>query len=155
MSAYVNMNVLRSQKHVDRVAEPILDAWLVGIALSLLALGLVMVASASMSIAERQYGQVFYFVLRQMMFITIGLLGAAVVMRTRLIYWEKAGGLLLAFGVLLLVLVLMPGVGHKVNGSARWISFGIFNLQASELVKLCVIVYFAGYLVRRGRESHR
>lgn len=152
MTAYVNVDMQHSRKHAGRLEAPVFDVWLLGIAIGLLALGLVMVASASMSIAERHYGQAFYFVMRQLIFITMGLLAAAMVMRTRLVYWEKAGGLLLALGILLLVLVLIPGVGRVVNGSSRWIPFGIFNLQASEPVKLCVIVYLAGYLVRRGQE---
>ena len=131
---------------------PWCDIWLLGAVVALLALGLVMVASASVSLADRQFGEPFYYSLRQFLFVGLGLGVAIVVMRTRLMYWEKGGVVLLIAGAALLVAVLIPGVGREVNGSTRWLPFGIFNLQASELVKLFVIVYLAGYLVRRGEE---
>jgi cell division protein FtsW len=131
---------------------PWCDPWLAGIAVALLALGLVMVASASISLADRQFGQPFYFAVRQGLYVTVGLVCAWVVLRTRLVYWEKGGVVLLVTGIALLITVLIPGVGRQVNGSVRWLHLGIFNLQTSELVKLFVIVYLAGYLVRRGEE---
>lgn len=132
--------------------EPWCDKWLLGAVVALLSLGLVMVASASVSLADRQFGQPFYYSLRQFLFVGTGVALGIVVMRTRLLYWEKGGVVLLIAGAALLVMVLIPGVGRQVNGSSRWLPFGIFNLQASELVKLLVIVYMAGYLVRRGVE---
>ena len=126
------------------------DYWLPGAALALLALGLVMVSSASITIAERELNQPFYFLLRQTAYVGVGLLLGAAVLRIRLVYWEKLGPLLLIFGMTLLVLVLIPGIGKQVNGSIRWLGFGPINLQPSELIKLFVVVYLAGYLVRRG-----
>jgi cell division protein FtsW len=131
---------------------PWCDVWLFGVVIVLLSLGLVMVASASVSLADRQFGQPFYYSIRQFLFIVAGVSAAILVMRTRLLYWEKGGVALLVIGAALLVTVLIPGVGREVNGSTRWLPFGLFNLQASELVKLFVIVYLAGYLVRRGDE---
>lgn len=128
------------------------DPMLAGTAVVLLMLGLVMVASASISLSDRQFGQPFYYTVRQAIFIAVGLLAAWVVLRTRLVYWEKGGVVLLFIGMALLVAVLMPGLGHEVNGSRRWLSFGLFNLQASEPMKLFIIVYLAGYLVRHGEE---
>lgn len=124
------------------------DPLLAGVATTLLALGLVMVASASISLSDRQFGQPFYYTLRQLIFVALGLLAAWGVTRTRLVYWEKGGVVLLFAGIALLVAVLIPGLGRQVNGSSRWLPFGLFNLQASEPVKLFVIVYIAGYLVR-------
>ena len=66
--------------------------------------------------------------------------------------WEHAGPYLLLAGIVLLALVLVPGLGNHVNGSARWIKLGLFNLQPSELMKLFMIVYVAGYLVRKQDE---
>jgi len=131
---------------------PTPDYWLPGAALVLLALGWVMVGSSSITIAERELGQPFYYLLRQAIYIGVGLVLALAVLRTRLIYWEKAGAALLALGVGLLILVLIPGIGRQVNGSLRWLAFGPFNVQPSELVKLCVVVYMSGYLVRRGQD---
>lgn len=128
------------------------DPWLVGAVVALLTLGLVMVASASVSLADRQFGQPFYFSMRQFLYMAAGLLAAAAVMRTRLVYWERGGIVLLIVGAALLAAVLIPGVGRQVNGSTRWLHLGLFNVQASELVKLFIIVYLAGYLVRRGEE---
>ncbi|MDX1252106.1 MAG: putative lipid II flippase FtsW [Gammaproteobacteria bacterium] len=134
------------------VALPQGDPWLLGAALILLVLGLVMVSSASLNIAERQYGHPFYYAVRQLAFVIVGVIAALLVMRTRLVHWEKAGGTLLLAGMVLLALVLVPGIGKVINGSQRWLPLGLFNLQASEPVKLFVVVYIAGYLVRHGAE---
>ncbi len=133
-------------------ANPWFDPLLLGVAVTLLALGLVMVVSASISLSDRQFGQPFYYAMRQALFVAMGLLAAWAVTRTRLVYWEKGGVVLLFAGLALLVAVLIPGLGREVNGSSRWLPFGLFNLQASEPVKLFVIIYLAGYLVRHGEE---
>ena len=127
-----------------------MDFWLLGIVLTLLTLGLVMVMSASVSIAEREMGDPFYYLWRQSAFVGLGLLMAYAVLQLRLVYWERLGPYVLVFGMTLLLVVLM--IGKEVNGSIRWLSVGPFNLQPSELIKLFVIVYLAGYLVRRGEE---
>jgi len=142
----------QAQARNSAALGPWCDTWLLGTVVVLLCFGLVMVASASVSLADRQFGQPFYYSLRQFLYVGLGVAAAVVVMRTRLVYWEKGGVVLLIAGAALLVAVLIPGVGRQVNGSTRWLPFGIFNLQASELVKLFVIVYLAGYLVRRGDE---
>jgi cell division protein FtsW len=129
-----------------------LDPLLVGICLTLISLGLVMVASASVGVAERNFSNPFYYFQRQLVFVIVGLIAAALVYRVRLVQWEKSGVALLGFALFLLVLVLIPGVGKTVNGSTRWISLGIFNLQVSEVVKLFLLIYVAGYLVRHGEE---
>jgi cell division protein FtsW len=118
--------------------------------LALLAVGLVMVTSASISIADRNLSSPFYYLQRQAVFIVLGLMAAWLVYQIRLVHWEKSGMALLGFSLLLLMLVLIPGVGKEVNGSTRWISLGVFNLQVSEAVKLFLITYVAGYLVRHG-----
>ena len=147
--AFTRKGSTTSTKH--RVL-PLGDPWLFSAAVILLLLGLVMVSSASASIAERQFGHPFYYLIRQVMFVVVGIIAGLIVARTRLVYWEKAGGMLLLAGMVLLALVLLPGIGHEVNGSRRWISLGLFNLQASEFVKLFIVIYVAGYLVRHGAE---
>jgi cell division protein FtsW len=126
------------------------DPWILGSALALLVLGLVMVASASIAIADREIGQPFYFVLRQVTFLSVSLFLASLVVRVPLAYWEKYREWLLFFGVLLLMLVLVPGIGRQVNGSMRWLALGPLNIQPSEFMKLFFVVYLAGYLVRHG-----
>jgi len=127
-----------------------MDMWLLGITLLLIALGLVMVTSASVSIAERQMGDSFYFFWRQSAHVVIGLLLGYSVLHIRLVYWERLGSYLLLAGFALLAAVLI--FGREVNGSVRWLAVGPINLQPSELIKIFMVVYMAGYLVRRGDE---
>jgi cell division protein FtsW len=126
----------------------ILDHTLLVAVVVLLTLGLVMVGSASTSIAERQTGHAFYFLWRQLVYIGVGLGLAGAVLFVPLRIWEKLGLGLILTSVLLLVLVFIPGLGREVNGSLRWIHLGPINLQVSEFVKLFMILYLAGYLVR-------
>jgi len=121
--------------------------------IAVLALGLfgaVMIASASMAFADRTHEAPFYFVIRQLIFLGIGLVVGAFVYRLPLAIWEKYGPHLIILSLFALLLVLVPGIGHEVNGSRRWINLGLFTVQVSETVKLFIIVYLAGYLVRRG-----
>ena len=127
-----------------------LDYWLLATVLILLALGLVMVMSASVSIADRQLGDPFYYLWRQLAFVGLGLLVGYGILQTRLVYWERLGPYFLLFGLTLLVVVLL--MGREVNGSVRWLALGPINIQPSELMKLFMVVYLAGYLVRRGEE---
>ncbi len=128
------------------------DRILWGAAAVLFVLGLVMVASSSLDIAERSYGQPFYFVLRQLAYAAVGLLLGYGLLRIPLQFLERVSAPLLLLGMGLLLLVLIPGIGREVNGSARWLPLGLFNLQPSELMKLFMVLYLAGYLVRRGDE---
>ncbi|MCK4833562.1 MAG: putative lipid II flippase FtsW [Gammaproteobacteria bacterium] len=118
--------------------------------ISLLTIGVIMVASSSISVADRDYLNPFYYLQRQLVFVAIGLIAALSVFKIRLVQWEKSGMALLLFALFLLVLVLIPGVGKTVNGSTRWLPLGVFSLQVSELVKLFLVIYVAGYLVRHG-----
>jgi cell division protein FtsW len=120
--------------------------------LLLLALGLVMVYSASIAIAEgsRATGyQQMYYLMRHGLFVTIGVTLAGVAFQFPMHFWQKAAPYLFLFAAGLLVLVLIPGVGHEVKGSKRWLSLYVFNLQPSELMKLFVVIYAADYAVRK------
>jgi cell division protein FtsW len=127
-----------------------LDHLLLFASLLLLAIGLVMVMSASVSIAERQTGDPLYYLWRQSAFVLVGMLAGYSVLRLRLVYWERLGPYFLLFGLVLLVAVLL--IGREINGSVRWLALGPFNVQPSELMKLFMVIYLAGYLVRRGDE---
>jgi cell division protein FtsW len=118
--------------------------------ISLLTIGVIMVASSSISVADRNFSNPFYYLQRQLVFVAIGMFAALSVFKIRLVQWEKSGMALLLFALFLLVLVLIPGIGKTVNGSTRWLPLGVFNLQVSELVKLFLVIYVAGYLVRHG-----
>jgi len=114
----------------------------------LIGLGFVMVASSSLHLGER-YGNPFHFVTRHSMAFGLGLAIAVLVARTPTAWWARTSTLLYFVGLVLLLLVLLPGLGKEVNGATRWIALGSFNLQTSEFMKLFLILYLAGYLVRR------
>jgi len=114
----------------------------------LLGVGLVMVSSASVGIADSLTGDPLYYFKRQLIFIMIGLLAMATIYGAPLEWWRTGGQPALIAVIFLLVLVLIPGVGKTVNGSSRWFAFGGFSLQVSELAKLFVIVYLAAYIDR-------
>ena len=130
-------------------ARPAWDPWLLGSTFVLLALGVVMVYSASVAHADREMHNSAYFLVRHASYTLLGLILMAFVMRTRVRWWEKSGPLLLLLGIVSLVVVLVPGIGAHVNGSSRWIKLGIVNLQPSEFMKLFMVIYVAGYLVRK------
>jgi cell division protein FtsW len=138
-----------------RLRLPALDWWLLGAALTLLGLGLVMVASASLPTADRQFGDPSHYIVRHLISIVLGLGMGALILAVPMRWWERSGTLLYFVGILLLVVILIPGVGRRVNGAIRWIPVGPFSLQSSEPMKLFAITYLAGYLVRRGLEVSR
>ena len=118
----------------------------------LLGIGLIMLTSASISIAEANTGRPFFYLTQQLLAVAAGLVAALVILNTPTDYWEKLGPLLLIGAIILLALVLVPGVGREVNGATRWISIGGINLQVSEPARLMVLMYIAGYAVRHRRE---
>jgi cell division protein FtsW len=132
--------------------RPVWDYWLLGSVCALLALGVVMVHSASVAYAAREMHNSIYFLVRHASYVVLGLLLMAFVMRTRVRWWEKAGPYLLLLGIVSLVVVLVPGISAHINGSSRWLRLGIFNLQPSEFMKLFMVIYVAGYLVRKQEE---
>ncbi|OOZ41848.1 putative lipid II flippase FtsW [Solemya pervernicosa gill symbiont] len=128
------------------------DFWLLGTVFTLAALGLVMVGSASIAYADRFYDTPFHFLFRQSVYMIVALLSGYLVVKTPMVQWERASMALLVGALLLLMVVLIPGVGREVNGAVRWLPLGVINMQVSELAKLFVIIYLAGYLVRRGHD---
>jgi cell division protein FtsW len=118
--------------------------------LALLGLGLVMVASASSEVAAAQLGDPLYHMTRQLVYMVVGLVAGAVVLMVPMATWQRLSWMLLAAAFAMLVLVLL--VGREVNGSIRWISLGMFNVQPSEIAKIFMVIYLAGYLVRRQEE---
>jgi cell division protein FtsW len=128
------------------------DQGLVWAAILLLGLGLVMVYSASIAIAEgnRVTGnQPMYYLMRHALFIAIGIAVAVAVFQVPLRLWQQAAPYLFLIGAGLLTLVLLPGVGREVNGSQRWISLRFVTVQPSELMKLFAVLYAADYTARK------
>lgn len=122
------------------------DGWLLLSTLSLLLIGWVMVTSASTEIAASLTGNPYYFSIRHGVFVVAAIAVGLVAVRMPLNWWRDKGPFMLIVALLLLFLVLL--VGREVNGSRRWIPLGLINVQASEVAKLCLIVYLSGYLER-------
>tara|TARA_R110002167_G_scaffold39755_1_gene122598 strand:- start:804 stop:2045 length:1242 start_codon:yes stop_codon:yes gene_type:complete len=129
-----------------------LDSLMMAVTCLLLVTGLIMIASASIDIAEARSGNAFHYVTRHGIFIALGLIAALFVYQLPTNWWQKSGWMALSAALFLLTLVLIPGIGKEVNGSVRWIGFGSLNLQPSEIAKLFLVTYLAGYLVRRRDE---
>lgn len=127
---------------------PLYDRWFVFATVSLISIGLLMVASSTIVIAN-QFGQnAFYYVIRQFIYLSLGMLAAFFCIRINTQRWQQMSGWLLIVCLLLLCLVLIPGIGRSVKGSMRWLGIGPFGIQASEFAKLAVIIYLAGFFVR-------
>ena len=136
-----------------RLRTPLkLDPVLLGLSLTLLFGGFVILSSASITVADRLSGSPFFYVQRQLLAAFLGGIGAYLCLLVPVQLWRRLGPLLLLSSFVLLVLVLLPGMGHTVNGSTRWLRIGVMNLQVSEPARLCLLLYLAGYLVRRNRE---
>ncbi len=133
------------------------DAGLLWSALLLLTLGLVMVYSSSIAMAEVSRftgGRANYFLIRHVLFLVVGLIGAMLVFQVPMRIWQRIAPLVFVGGVLALVLVLLPGLGREVNGARRWLSLGFITLQPSEFMKLAAVLYAADYTVRKSALMH-
>jgi cell division protein FtsW len=133
------------------------DASLTWATLLLLAIGIVMVYSSSIATAEASAhtgNRAWYFLARHAMFVGAGIAAAVVAFQIPVRAWQKLAPYLFIAGAILLVLVLVPHVGKSVNGSRRWLSLGIVNVQPSEFMKLAVVLYAASYAVRRAAFLH-
>ena len=123
----------------------------------LLALGLVMVYSASiaMSEAEKITGyRMHYFLMRHAIYLVLAVIAAFIAFQIPIALWQKFAPALFIIGGFLLVTVLIPGIGREVNGSRRWISLGITTMQPSELMKFFAVLYAADYTVRKAAFMH-
>jgi cell division protein FtsW len=133
------------------------DASLSWSALLLLAIGLVMVYSASIAMAEASGHtgyRAWYFLARHAMFVAVGLVAAGIAFQIPVRAWHRLAPWLFIVGAALLVLVLVPGIGKSVNGSRRWLSLVVINVQPSEFMKLAVVLYAASYALRRAAFLH-
>jgi len=136
----------------DRINAPNYDQALLWVTLILLGIGLVMVYSASIAIAEADKAvgnNSSYYLMRQSVFIVISLFAAGVAFNVPISLWQKFAPYLFLLGLALLILVLIPGIGRVVGGSRRWLSLFVINLQPSEFMKLFAAMYVADYTVRK------
>lgn len=124
------------------------DPWIAISALTLACIGVVMVASSSIAVAEDMHVGPFYFLTRHLIFLVLGSAMAWITYRTDLEWLQRYSQVLILFAFMLLLLVFVPGLGVTVKGARRWFSLGVANFQSVEAVKLLLIVYLAGYFVR-------
>jgi len=129
-----------------------LDKELLTIVLLLVGLGFVVMTSASVAISERTYSSPSHFMDRQLLFISMGFVLAFFAYQIRMSFWQSLGVRLIPVILALLVIVLIPGLGKEINGSSRWIGVGSINIQVSELAKLVIFLYLAGYMVRHDKK---
>jgi cell division protein FtsW len=134
--------------------HPILycDKYLIFTILALISISLVMVTSASMAISERIYDAPFHFLFRQAMYVFLGLFVGNIILQVKMEHWFRISAPVFLISIFLLMLVLIPHIGHSVNGSRRWIGFGPLGLQVSEFAKLSVVIFMASYIVRHAEE---
>lgn len=136
----------------ERINAPTYDQGLLWVIMILLGIGLVMVYSASIAIAEADQAvgnNSSYYLVRQAIFIVISVVAAFVAFNIPIAWWQKMAPYLFLLGLALLVLVLIPGIGRVVGGSRRWLSLFVINLQPSEFMKLFAAMYVADYTVRK------
>lgn len=124
------------------------DPYLLGVSIALAAFGLLMVASSSIAVAEGAGTSPFYYLIRHLVFLALGVSLAGAAMFIPLAKWERNSRILLLLCILLLLAVFLPGLGVRVNGARRWLRLGVANFQAVEAVKLLLILYLASYLMR-------
>ncbi len=129
-----------------------LDGPSVAAIIALVVLGTVMVSSASISVADRDMGEPLFFLSRHLGGLLVGCLVALTVILIPIDVWFRLNWLLLLGSMTLLIVVLLPGFGHTVNGSTRWLDIGPLTLQSSEPARLCLLLYLASYVVRHQKE---
>jgi cell division protein FtsW len=143
---------LQFSRSAGRQQRLVLDPVIVTATFSLLLMGLVMVASASLNVADRMTGDPFFHFERQILSAVVGCAFAGAMLLVPISMWQRAAPGLLIGSFVLLVLVLIPGLGHVVNGSSRWIRVGPLNFQPSEIVRWLLLTYIAIYAVRHQAE---
>ena len=148
----MNATTIGYARSSARPKQFVFDTILLLATAGILLLGLVMVTSASISVADRQMHEPLHYLERQIVGMVLGMLAAAVMVTIPTDLWERLAMPLLLIGFALLVIVLIPGLGHEVNGSRRWLRLGFMNFQASEMARVLLLTYLASYVVRRQAE---
>jgi len=142
---------------MNRTNKPVMsdfDQSLIWSVVLLLSLGLIMVYSASIVIAEAQFGEdrSYHYLLRHSAYLFVGFMLGLMVFQIPVYIWQKYAIYPFLLGVILLMLVLIPGLGIEVNGSQRWIPLLVVNVQPSEFMKLFIVIYVADYVLRKSED---
>ncbi|SMF02496.1 cell division-specific peptidoglycan biosynthesis regulator FtsW [Alteromonadaceae bacterium Bs31] len=132
-----------------------MDSGLLLSVMALISIGVVMVATSTFDFADAKYDDSLYFLKKHSIYLTLGVFCGLVASCVPTTVWQRYSPVLLIFAVVCLILVLVPGVGKVVNGSRRWLNVGPLTMQASELAKFCLLIYFASYLARKNNEIQR
>ncbi|MEE4279346.1 MAG: putative lipid II flippase FtsW [Halieaceae bacterium] len=127
------------------------DPTLLVLAAALMAIGLVVISSASVGYAEATYGNMWHHSQRHVVYLLLAACAGVLAYATPTAFWYRSAWLWLLLSSLLLILVLVPGVGRNVNGSQRWLALGPLTLQPSELAKAAMILFLSGYITRQGK----
>jgi cell division protein FtsW len=136
------------------------DQLLVWVTILMMLFGMVMVYSASIALPDSpKYASLgnknYYFLVRQAMFIVISLFAGLFAFRIPVATWQRLAPLMFIATLVLLMVVLVPGIGHSVNGSRRWLPLKVFNLQPSEIMKVVAVLYAADFTVRKQQYMHK
>jgi cell division protein FtsW len=136
------------------------DQPLVWVTVLLMMFGLVMVYSASIALPDSPKFAYLndkneYFLFRQMMYIVVSMAAAAVVFQVPVAVWQKWAPMMFIGTLVLLMIVLIPGIGHSVNGARRWIPLKVMLLQPSEIMKIAAVLYAADFTVRKQEYMHK
>ena len=146
---------MRDKKLVMTVIDRIkTDHILLFVFVGLLVMGYIIMTSATLHLGTKVYDNELHYPLRQLIHISLGFVTGAFFLMIKMTYWQKISPWIFIAGLGLLVVVLIPGLGIKVNGSVRWLSLGGLRIQVSEIVKLTTVIYMAGY-VTKYKESVR
>ena len=154
-SAFMNPGSARTKPRGVAVGE--FDSAMLWVVALLVAVGLLMVYSSSIaSASESRFtrSSATYFLLRQCLFVLMGSVLALFVFDTSLRTWERITPYVFGVAFVMIVAVLVPGIGRKVNGASRWIPLGPFSLQPSELMKLAMVLFAARYAVTKRDMLH-
>ncbi|HPE80318.1 MAG TPA: putative lipid II flippase FtsW [Gammaproteobacteria bacterium] len=142
------MTTMAHRRGMQEIRMPGVDGVLLAAVVVLVGLGIVMVASASMHLGGRD-GDALRFVDRHLLALALGAGAGWLAYRTPMGWWRQWSTILYFLGLALLLLVFVPGLGREANGALRWVAAGPLSLQTSEFMKVFVVLYMSGYLVRR------
>ncbi|EED36121.1 cell division protein FtsW [Luminiphilus syltensis NOR5-1B] len=124
------------------------DPLLSGLAITLIAVGLVAISSASIEYGDHYFDNPWHHTIRHSIYLVLAVAAAGVAYMVPTTFWQRTSPWWLLLGFALLILVLLPGIGRNVNGSQRWLPIGPLTVQPSEVAKFAVVLYLAGFLVR-------
>lgn len=131
--------------------RPTSDYWLLGAVILMSLLGLIMVMSSSVIVSYERFGSNYVYFTRQFIYFGLGILAMTITSIIDYRFWRKNATIFMIIGLVLLVLVFIPGIGVKLGGAHRWIGFGPVTIQPSEVIKLVFIIYLAAWLESRGK----